>query len=209
MNTFTSRPCASPMRRWCWRHSEVDRCACDRPLVGREEPPAGAHLVTRRLGFVHHGICVGAGRVIHSGAVSGILPRGPVEEVSLEDFSRGRPVSVRSAVPARFTPQEVIARARSRLGEDRYDLLRNNCEHLCEWCLHGRARSYQVERLTSWLRLWDRIRGGARPAYPASAPSTSVFVRRHIPGLVPSIRRNERLRCGWSAKPQASAISES
>jgi hypothetical protein len=39
----------------------------------------------------------------------------------------------------------VICRARSRLGEDRYHLLDNNCEHLVEWCLHGVARSFQVE----------------------------------------------------------------
>jgi hypothetical protein len=41
----------------------------------------------------------------------------------------------------------VIRRARSRLGENRYRLLRNNCEHFCEWCVHGISRSLQVERV--------------------------------------------------------------
>jgi hypothetical protein len=41
----------------------------------------------------------------------------------------------------------VVHRARSRLGEDRYHVLRNNCEHFCEWCVRGQHRSYQVEAL--------------------------------------------------------------
>jgi len=135
---------------------------CDYLVADDAEPPAGAHLITRRIGYVHHGIYLGAGKVIHSGAFPGLLPRGPVEEVSLECFSRGRYVWVRAGVPARFTPQEVIDRARSRLGENRYDLLRNNCEHLCEWCLQGTERSHQVERLLRWLRPWQCLRGRNR-----------------------------------------------
>src|SRR5215469_13896613 len=130
---------------------------CDHRLGANEEPPAGAHLITQRIGYVHHGIYLGAGKVIHSGAVSGLLPRGPVEEVSLEVFSRGRGVCIRAGMPTRFPPDEVIGRARSRLGEDHYHLLKNNCEHLCEWCLRGSERSYQVERLQNWLRPWHHF----------------------------------------------------
>jgi hypothetical protein len=125
----------------------------DRLLARCEEPPLGAHLVTPRFGFVHHGIYVGAGNVIHSGGISDFIPGGPVEEVPLSRFSRGRRIWVRSGKLPRFSRQEVVARARSRTGEDRYRLLSNNCEHFCEWCLHGEHRSYQVERLRRWLRL--------------------------------------------------------
>jgi hypothetical protein len=45
----------------------------------------------------------------------------------------------------------VIQRARSRVGEDCYRLLTNNCEHFCEWCLRGEHRSYQVEALLARL----------------------------------------------------------
>jgi len=55
---------------------------------------------------------------------------------------------VRSEALSDFDVREVICRARSRVGEDRYRLLTNNCEHFCEWCLHGTARSFQVE---AWL----------------------------------------------------------
>lgn len=131
----------------------------DRRLTVSEEPPLGAHLVTPRIGFVHHGIYLGNGKVIHCGAVSFFLPRGPVEEVSLRDFHRGRAVAVRGGLPAKYDAREIIDRARSRLGENRYRLFNNNCEHFCEWCLRGQQRSYQVERLTRWI---PRLAGMSR-----------------------------------------------
>jgi hypothetical protein len=177
-----SVPCHQPsslghwwdLRRWrvC---AERDGGGYDRLLLDNEEPPAGAHLVTPRIGFVHHGIYLGEGKVIHCGAVSRFLPRGPVEEVSLRYFSRGRRVWVRSGAPVRFSPQEIVKRARSRLGEDQYHVLRNNCEHLCEWCLRGKQRSYQVERLMRWLRPWSYVRRGrSESATSQRGPSGAV-----------------------------------
>lgn len=116
------------------------------------EPPLGAHLVTPRLGYTHHGIYVGAGRVVHYAGLSGALLRGPVEEVPLALFARGRPVAIKRNADARYSPEEIVARARSRLGENGYRVTTNNCEHLCEWCVAGEARSEQVERLANLLR---------------------------------------------------------
>jgi hypothetical protein len=112
--------------------------------------PVATHLVTRRRGYVHHGIYVGDGRVVHYGGLSasGSFRAGPVEEVSIEEFGRGRPVGVCEDAPASFGRDVVVARARSRLGENAYRILSNNCEHFCEWCLHGTSRSPQVEK---WL----------------------------------------------------------
>jgi hypothetical protein len=75
----------------------------------------------------------------------------PVEEVSLEQFASSHPVTVRGDSPRRFAAAEVVARARSRLGEDRYRIASNNCEHFCHWCLSGEHRSAQVDRLLGWL----------------------------------------------------------
>jgi hypothetical protein len=119
----------------------------DRLLARNEEPSLGVHLVTPRLGFTHHGIYVGGGNVVHYGGLSHYLPGGPVEEVSLESFMHGHTVWVRPHEAVRFDYAEVVRRARSRVGEDRYRLLSNNCEHFCEWCLHGEHRSYQVEKV--------------------------------------------------------------
>jgi len=131
----------------------------DRLLARNEEPPLGSHLVTPRLGFAHHGIYVGGGRVVHYGALGHRLLGGPVEEVSLASFTRGRGVWVRTHQLVRFGLAEVIRRARSRVGEDSYRVLSNNCEHFCEWCLHGEHRSYQVETLLELPQKLERMFG--------------------------------------------------
>src|ERR1700686_3735893 len=141
----------------------------DRLLVGEQEPPLGSHLVTPRRGYLHHGIYVGARKVVHySGLVHG-LRRGTEEEDPFAFFGGGHQVWVRSDAPSDFDVREVICRARSRVGEDRYRLLTNNCEHFCEWCLRGTARSFQVEawlarpRLTLLATLRLIIRGPMSP----------------------------------------------
>ena len=90
---------------------------------------------------MHHGIYVGRDKVIQYGGFVRGLHRGPVEEVSVSQFTRGRPLFTRNERAASFHPDEVICRANSRLGEDRYSLLTNNCEHFCEWCLRAQHRS--------------------------------------------------------------------
>jgi len=122
-------------------------------LVGDREPPLGSHLVTPRRGYLHHGIYVGARKVVHYSGFAHGLRRGPVEEVPFAHFARGQRVWVRSDAPSDFDVREIICRARSRVGEDRYRLLSNNCEHFCEWCLRGTARSFQVEAWLARLRL--------------------------------------------------------
>ncbi len=127
----------------------------DRLLADNEKPLPGAHIISPRRGYLHHGIYVGDGRVVHyAGLAYGLLLiHGVVEEVSVAKFARGRNVWVRWRQTPAFGPAEIIRRARSRVGEDRYRILHNNCEHFCEWCVHGKSRSYQVERLLSSQRV--------------------------------------------------------
>jgi len=119
------------------------------PAIEFEQPlPAlGAHLVTPRRGYTHHGIYVGQGRVIHYGGLSTGFQVRPVEEISLADFAGGFGWVVKTQ-PAAFTASEIVSRARSRVGEDSYQLVKNNCEHFCVWCRIGHAYSEQV---ASWL----------------------------------------------------------
>jgi hypothetical protein len=116
-----------------------------RALASSETPPLGAHLVTPWLGYTHHGIHVGDSKVVQYGALMYEFIRKPVEEVSLAEFAQGRPVFVVAHAGTCFDTEEVIRRARSRLGEKRYRLLTNNCEHYVEWCLHDVHRSFEVE----------------------------------------------------------------
>jgi hypothetical protein len=106
---------------------------------------AADHLqAPRRHGlFLHHGIDLGDGTVAH------YLEGREILRSRLEEFSRGEPVSTVSypegaCVPAGLT----LRRAMGRLGEQRYNLLFNNCEHFAHWCKTGRHRSSQVE---DWL----------------------------------------------------------
>jgi hypothetical protein len=106
--------------------------------------PIGAHLVTQRQGYEHHGIYVGNGRVVHYAGFASSAHRGPVEEVELPRFAAGHALTIRATPSARYVGDEAVRRARSRLGENQYRLLTNNCEHFCAWCLLGESRSEQV-----------------------------------------------------------------
>ena len=114
--------------------------------------PLGTHLTTPRRGYVHHGIYAGDGRVIHYAGLDRAFRRGPVKEVPLEQFARGRGVQAQPGAGALFAGDEAVARARARLGENRYRVWTNNCEHFVHWCLSGRGRSTQVERWGRPLR---------------------------------------------------------
>jgi Lecithin retinol acyltransferase len=163
--------------------------ACDHVLDGGREPPIGAHVVTPRYGFTHHGIYVGRGRVVQYGGLSRGFRLGPVEEVSVMQFAQGRPMSIRAGEFGGRDRPEVVCRARSRLGEDRYHLLTNNCEHLCEWCVRGQHRSYQVDELADrYRRIWQRfleplaqmlLRIGRR-GYAAS--QSAIVIRQELRG---------------------------
>jgi hypothetical protein len=122
----------------------------------------GAHLVTPRRGYTHHGIYAGNGRVVHyAGWSRAAWTCRPVEEVSLEQFAGGRAVGALDNSRATFAPEQVVARARSRLGEDRYRITTNNCEHFCDWCRTGQGRSPQVERLLGIFASAFRVNGAA------------------------------------------------
>jgi len=118
----------------------------------------GAHLTSPRRGFVHHGIYVGGCRVIHYGGYERSLRRSPVEIVTLDEFTRGRGLGIVDSVAPRYAGNTCVERACSRLGEDRYRLLSNNCEHFTEWCISGASRSRQVEACVETVRsLLDRL----------------------------------------------------
>ncbi len=70
-----------------------------------------------------------------------------VERTSLETFARGGKIYVVRHVEVGFSfiPDVVVERALSRLGEQKYNLLFNNCEHFATWCKTGISKSQQIE----------------------------------------------------------------
>jgi hypothetical protein len=135
--------------------------------------PLGTHLTTPRRGYVHHGIYAGEGRVIHYAGYHRAFRRGPVLETTLEHFARGRGVQAEAASAVQFAGAEAVARARSRLGEDRYRVWTNNCEHFVHWCLSGSPRSVQVERWAQPLRPLRAAVAALRAPQRAAAPQAA------------------------------------
>ncbi len=101
------------------------------------------HLqVPRQHGlFLHHGIDLGDGTVAH------YLEGREIIRSSLKDFSQGQKPTI--VFHPHCSPKGItLRRAMNRIGEQRYNLLFNNCEHFANWCKTGRHRSEQME---SWL----------------------------------------------------------
>lgn len=46
-----------------------------------------------------------------------------------------------------FSPEETVRRAKSRMGENEYNLVFNNCEHFAIWCKTGISESHQVNNI--------------------------------------------------------------
>ena len=91
--------------------------------------------------YEHHGIDCGDGTVIHYRKPSEII-----ERTSLETFSRGNSLYVKEYISGfYFIPEVVVQRAESRLGENKYNLLFNNCEHFATWCKVGLSESRQLQ----------------------------------------------------------------
>jgi hypothetical protein len=95
---------------------------------------------------------------VQYGGLSHGLRRGPVEEIPLSQFSQGRTIWIRLHESSELDRDEVVRRARLRLGENRYHVLTNNFEHFCEWCVCGEHRSYQVDEFVArYGRAWRRL----------------------------------------------------
>jgi hypothetical protein len=116
----------------------------------------GTELIVHRLAYRHYGIYVGEGLVIHyAGWIR--YRRGMVEIIGLGDFAGRRPVRVGRAPAQSLHGEDIVRRARSRLGERCYDVLRNNCEHFCNWCQVGESRSTQVDLFLQRLHWVTRL----------------------------------------------------
>lgn len=123
----------------------------------------GDHLITPRGVYAHHGIYVGDGMVVHYSGFADWFnglksswksvvrkedrAQYPIEEVTLEAFTQGKGYTVKIHPAPLFTGEEIAQRARSRIGESEYSVIRNNCEHFCEWCINDTHTSFQVRKV--------------------------------------------------------------
>lgn len=113
--------------------------------------PLGAHLIVKHFGYTHHGIYAGRGRVIHYSGFAHLLKKHPIEITSMDKFSHGKPVHVQHYDQPKYKGRKVVRRMRSRMHENNYHLIINNCEHLCTWAITGVESSPQVFRMMNRL----------------------------------------------------------
>ena len=104
--------------------------------------------------YRHYGVYTGNGTVVHYAPVEGqeiSFENGIIHETTLEKFLDGRALKIDRNAEKMFSDEEIVLRARSRLGEEEYDLLNNNCEHFARWSVTGNSVSFQVENLPQRL----------------------------------------------------------
>ncbi|HWL23317.1 MAG TPA: lecithin retinol acyltransferase family protein [Ureibacillus sp.] len=94
-----------------------------------EEFGRAKHLKVNRPFYSHHALSLGDGQVIH-------YSEGIVHIQTIEEFAKGAIIFKVDTHRTR-NKDEVIQRAYSRLGENRYNLIFNNCEHFVRWCMNG------------------------------------------------------------------------
>ncbi|ABG53215.1 conserved hypothetical protein [Trichodesmium erythraeum IMS101] len=99
--------------------------------------------------YEHHGIDYGDGTVIH-------YRKGTetIERTSKAYFTDGRKVYVKR-YPLRYIADTVIQRAENRLGERKYNIIFNNCEHFASWCITGVSDSQQIKNFIPLLNYID------------------------------------------------------
>ncbi|MEA5574302.1 lecithin retinol acyltransferase family protein [Calothrix sp. UHCC 0171] len=97
----------------------------------------GNHIYVHYTGIVHHGIDCGDGTVIHYDGEK-------IAQVSIATFRAGNNQHFVKRYGQCDPDGKVIQRAKSRLGESKYNLLFNNCEHFATWCKTGLGDSEQV-----------------------------------------------------------------
>ncbi len=102
------------------------------------------------LGLVpyrHYGIELPDGTMVENS------PPG-IRIVGYAGFARGRPTQVTNPGASPAERDLAVQRALSRVGERRYSLTGNNCEHFANWCATGIAISQQV---IAWIASLVRI----------------------------------------------------
>jgi hypothetical protein len=171
--------------------------------------------------YLHHGIDIGDGTVVHARPRDFRNPfgGGRVVRTSRADFAAGRIVRVVTEPAAAYPPDEVAARALAHVGRDGYDLVIDNCEHFATWCATGSRGSRQVDIVMGRV-----VAGVSRAAAALSAraavgaaerlavrTAVGTTVRLGLKTLVPAAIVGEAaaLAAEWTAHQRGAAARES
>lgn len=104
----------------------------------------GDHLITSRGIYTHHGLYVGNGKVVHYAGLSQGFKKDGIELTGLDNFEQGSKSHIENHLVCLYNAEERVARARSKIGVNSYNVMFNNCEHFVNWCFDGYKSSSQV-----------------------------------------------------------------
>ena len=97
-----------------------------------------------KVTYQHHGIDCGDGYVIHLSEGRKKVVRDPMSRFLSK--SKDGVLYIYDHKPGKCdVPSVVIQRAMSKLGEEGYNLVKNNCEHFAFWCKTGQKKSKQLK----------------------------------------------------------------
>lgn len=136
----------------------------------------GDHIVIVCCFYTHHGIDTGRGTVIQYNGKEIKGQDGTISEVPMNVFTDGQPTSkIKRMVYLRtyFSPDDILKRAKSKLGEQQYNLIFRNCEHFATWCCTNKWYSDQVVKFIA------RPFGGSFSPYPLLGRVISKTKRRN------------------------------
>lgn len=89
----------------------------------------GDHIKANRTVYSHHAIYIGNGEVIEYNDYI-------IKISKLADFSDGDYI-IKINDRAKYSRDKIVQRAYSRLGEEKYNIMWNNCENFADWCRNG------------------------------------------------------------------------
>lgn len=148
-------------------------------LLSDEFLRVGDIVGVSRGAYEHYGIYVGGGKIIHyAGKENDFTGAISIHEVSINEFIKNSKgyfvISFSGRYPVKMqsrtmfiansavgcyncdrynicSPEETVERAYSRLGEAKYNLISNNCEHFAMWCKTGISESIQVKQIARYI----------------------------------------------------------
>lgn len=140
--------CSTRMNEW--HETKEGKKFCSEKCL-KQNLYIGAHLVSPRTGYTHHGIYCGDNKVIHYSGFNELFSNDDdvVEIITLKNFDNGNGYTIREYYDRIYFGDECVRRAKSRLGEKKYGLLTNNCEHFACWCITGKEKSEQVNEVVA------------------------------------------------------------
>lgn len=99
--------------------------------------------------YDHMAIYVGNNKVIHYCSTTGNASDAEIKETDMEPyFNKGNYFILNIKNTTQFNAEDTVKRAKTRLGEKKYNLLQNNCEHFVIWCKTDNSESFQLENLS-------------------------------------------------------------